>query len=277
MQNYVAISLGAGVQSSVMLLMAELNLITPKPNIAIFADTGWEPPQVYTHLEWLRSQTTIPIEVVTNNGRNLYTDTWNGENVTGGLFTTIPAYSKNPDGTVALSRRQCTNAYKLQPIRRAVRKGMEHAGLKAVSQWIGISTDEIVRMSDSGAKYVHNRFPLIELKMSRTDCLNWFDEHYPGKPLLKSSCVGCPFHSDAGWVQLAEQCPEDMDKAIALDERLRDPNRPSNAGQGRDEYLHRSATPLSEVIERLKRHRAMGQQLSMFDQFGNECMGLCDV
>ena len=40
------ISLGAGTQSSVMLLMAGEGLIEPLPTAAIFADTGWEPQAV---------------------------------------------------------------------------------------------------------------------------------------------------------------------------------------------------------------------------------------
>jgi hypothetical protein len=45
------LSLGAGVQSSTMALMAEAGEFGVKPDAAIFADTGWEPPQVYEHLE----------------------------------------------------------------------------------------------------------------------------------------------------------------------------------------------------------------------------------
>ena len=37
------ISLGAGVQSSTMALMATYGEITPMPDAAIFADTQWEP------------------------------------------------------------------------------------------------------------------------------------------------------------------------------------------------------------------------------------------
>jgi 3'-phosphoadenosine 5'-phosphosulfate sulfotransferase (PAPS reductase)/FAD synthetase len=44
------LSLGAGVQSSTMLLMACEGLIE-RPDCAIFADTGWEPGKVY---RWLK-------------------------------------------------------------------------------------------------------------------------------------------------------------------------------------------------------------------------------
>jgi len=47
------ISLGAGVQSSTMALMAAAGEITPMPTAAIFADTQDEPASVYRWLDWL--------------------------------------------------------------------------------------------------------------------------------------------------------------------------------------------------------------------------------
>jgi 3'-phosphoadenosine 5'-phosphosulfate sulfotransferase (PAPS reductase)/FAD synthetase len=48
------ISLGAGVQSTALALMAANGEIGPMPDCAIFADTGWEPEAVYSHLARLR-------------------------------------------------------------------------------------------------------------------------------------------------------------------------------------------------------------------------------
>ena len=156
---------------------------------------------------------------------------------------------------------------------------MECVGLRTVSQWIGISLDEIVRMKDSGVGYIAHRFPLVEMRMTRLDCLAWFKENYPGRPLVRSSCVGCPFHSDAEWLHLANDCPDDMERAIALDERLRSPDRPQNPNTLRlPEYLHKSGKPLGEAIAKLQRDAADGQQMSWLkDAFGNECEGLCGV
>ena len=55
------ISLGAGVQSSTMALMAAKGEITPMPDCAIFADTGWEPVRVYEWLDWLETQLPFPL------------------------------------------------------------------------------------------------------------------------------------------------------------------------------------------------------------------------
>ncbi|MCK9513952.1 MAG: hypothetical protein M0R28_22370 [Pigmentiphaga sp.] len=60
-----ALSLGAGVQSTTMALMAAHEEIGPMPDCAIFADTGWEPKAVYDHLAWLMSPNVLPFPVYT--------------------------------------------------------------------------------------------------------------------------------------------------------------------------------------------------------------------
>tara|TARA_Y100000310_G_C20434133_1_gene692906 strand:+ start:47 stop:319 length:273 start_codon:yes stop_codon:yes gene_type:complete len=59
------ISLGAGVQSSTMALMAAKGEITPMPDGAIFADTQWEPNHVYKWLDFIEKNVPFPIYRVT--------------------------------------------------------------------------------------------------------------------------------------------------------------------------------------------------------------------
>ena len=54
------ISLGGGVQSSVMALMASQGAFDRVPDCAIFADTRWEPPSIYEHLAWLSDRLSFP-------------------------------------------------------------------------------------------------------------------------------------------------------------------------------------------------------------------------
>ena len=55
-----SLSLGAGVQSTVLALLADRGEYgLPKPDVAVFADTGWEPPHIYEHLDWLQSAVII--------------------------------------------------------------------------------------------------------------------------------------------------------------------------------------------------------------------------
>ena len=57
------LSLGAGVQSSTMALMAEEGAFGKKPDAAIFADTGWEPKPVIEHLKWLQTKLSFPVHI----------------------------------------------------------------------------------------------------------------------------------------------------------------------------------------------------------------------
>src|SRR6516164_4156437 len=65
------ISLGAGVQSTTLALMAAAGEIKPMPDCAIFADTGWEPRAVYDHLDWLEPLLPFPVYRVRRNGPDL--------------------------------------------------------------------------------------------------------------------------------------------------------------------------------------------------------------
>lgn len=63
------LSMGAGVQSSTLALMAAHGEVTPMPDVAIFADTGYEPKEVYDWLEFLK--TKLPFPVVTVSKGNI--------------------------------------------------------------------------------------------------------------------------------------------------------------------------------------------------------------
>src|SRR6266540_5820245 len=57
------LSLGAGIQSSTLLLMSLAGEL-PRLDAAVFADTGWEPKAVYQHLDRLEATATaggIPV------------------------------------------------------------------------------------------------------------------------------------------------------------------------------------------------------------------------
>src|SRR6185437_2905629 len=108
------ISLGAGVQSTTLALMACSGEL-PKPDAAIFADTGWEPRRVYDHLERLTvelGRAGIPLYRVSKG--DLRNDAINPEH----RYASIPYFVRNPDGSDGMGRRQCTAEYKLAPITR---------------------------------------------------------------------------------------------------------------------------------------------------------------
>ena len=266
------ISLGAGVQSSTMALMAAHGEITPMPECAIFADTQAEPKAVYEHLKWLMSPNVLPfpVHIVTEGNLN---EQVAAERPKGKyLKVDIPAYVRAPDGDIALINRSCTRDFKITPIRRKVRELIGLGGKRSpkeavVVQWIGISTDESLRMKPAREAWQQNRWPLIEKRMARWDCLRWLERNgYPQPP--KSSCTFCPFHSDEQWRGLT---PTEFADAVEVDRRLR--SRAPEAYRTKGVlYLHRSCKPLAEVDLSTAEDRGQG---NLF--FNNECEGMCGV
>lgn len=262
------LSLGAGVQSSTLALMAAMGEITPMPKAAIFADTKAESFKVYGWLNWLETQLPFPVYRVTAGslfqviGQSRKKGRW--------PIMPIPAFIQMENGKPAPANRSCTQDYKIIPIRRKVRK---LAGLfrkrsplvPVVTQWIGISTDEAHRMKPSRETWIQHRWPLIEAEMSRNDCLAWMAEHsFPQPP--KSSCTFCPYHDKAQWLEVKGD-PESWAQAIEVDRRIR------TLWHGRvpsEMFLHRSLVPLDQVaLESETDHKR--------DPFGDECEGICGV
>ena len=137
--SLTVISLGGGVQSSVMALMASQGAFDAIPDCAIFADTHWEPPSLYTHLDWLAERLGFPVYVV-DNGRSLREDVKTLTNHSGNhSFVDLPLYLKGRNGHGdGIGRRQCTEHYK---IRRAPRSAwVERSGCETrpgVGRWLG--------------------------------------------------------------------------------------------------------------------------------------------
>ena len=268
-KTLVVISLGAGVQSSTMALMAAEGVL-PKVDCAIFADTGYEPKAVYRYLEFLKKILPYPVYVVSKG--NIKKDMLDSID-NGTRFPTAPFFTQAEiTGKKGMLRRQCTADYKIVPIRKKIRElcgikyGKHFPKNKYVEQWIGISTDEIQRMKPARDKYILNRHPLIEAKMSRQDCIDYLKKEKIPLP-EKSACIVCPYHNDAYWHFMKNERPEEFADAVEFDKNIRTGSR-----NIRDKlYLHRSCKPLDEVEFNKKEN---DKQLDMFN---NECEGMCGV
>ncbi len=268
-KTLTVISLGAGVQSSVMAIMAAKGDF-PKPDCAIFADTGYEPKAVYRYLEFLKKILPYPVYVVSKG--NIKKDMLDSID-NGTRFPTAPFFTQAEiTGKKGMLRRQCTADYKIVPIRKKIRElcgikyGKHFPKNKYVEQWIGISTDEIQRMKPARDKYILNRHPLIEAKMSRQDCIDYLKKEKIPLP-EKSACIVCPYHNDAYWHFMKTERPEEFADAVEFDKNIRTGSR-----NIRDKlYLHRSCKPLDEVEFNKKEN---DKQLDMFN---NECEGMCGV
>jgi len=265
-QHLTIISLGAGVQSTTMALMAAHGEITPMPDCAIFADTGAEPHGVYKHLDWLETVLPFPVHrVMKREGFTRHIEQAGRDT----RFATAPFYT----GRSGMLIRQCTKEFKVEPI---VAKVRELVGIKPRSpgpkevmaeQWIGISMDEALRMKPSGKRYIRHRWPLIEMQINRRQCLAWMADHGYPEP-RKSACVFCPYHSNEQWRELRDQAPEDWTEALRIDRLIRSkPMRGIKEGL----YLHAQRVPLDQV------DLSTAEDRGQLNLFLNECEGMCGV
>ena len=226
------ISLGAGVQSSTMALMAAHGEIEPMPDAAIFADTMAEPLDVYDWLAWLERQLPFPVHHVDNGS------------LADAVRNRKDGFNPVPFNTHESSkgRRQCTREYKIVPINRKARKlaGLEpgqRVPEPVVTMWKGISWDERQRMDTPREKWIISRFPLIERQLTCGHCLEWMQaKNYPKPP--RSACVFCPYQT-ADWMHIRTHRPQVWNAALKWDTELRK--------QG--EYIHPSCLPLRQAVD----------------------------
>lgn len=274
---YNIISFGAGVQSSTMALMAAKGLIGPMPDAAIFADVQSEPQSVYTWLDYIEKQLPFPViritkgclekdALVVKEYRKRPGEYW--------VKSLIPAFIKNPDGSKGIVGRSCTAMYKVEQIIKATRqaakikRGQKHV---TVTQWIGISYDEMQRMKQPSTAWTFHRWPLVELKMTRQDCLDWMAANgYPKPP--RSSCVFCPYHSNKEWIRLRDEEPAEFARAVEFERQMHAANARTVNLRGVP-YLHATLKPLDQV--NLEAGAADPKQRN-FD-FNQECEGMCGV
>lgn len=252
------LSLGAGRQSTAVLILSARGEL-PRLDGAIFSDTGWEPVAVYEHLNRLEEEVARPagIPIYRVKSGNIREDALDPTH----RFASMPLYVLNPDGGDGMGRRQCTSEYKLKPIRRKTREllgapmkpdgvpGQPKRG-RVAETWVGFSTDEADR-TDSIREplYTRSRFPLLELGLSVDHC-QAINRAAGFADVVKSSCIGCPFHTNRNWRAMRDQRPAEFADAVDFDHAMRHGSARANA-QGQplrgQMFLHRSRVPLGEA------------------------------
>lgn len=162
--------------------------------------------------------------------------------------------------TVGKMRRQCTNEYKIVPIEREIRVMLLEMGLAKesrdgriivkknvlVESWIGYTFDEVERIKPPTVPWQVFRYPLIERRMKKSDCIEWLSER--GLPVpFSSHCRKCPLIGDERAIQMRDNDPEGYENRLQFDRDLRNGNLRIAATAKGELYIHDSCVPLDEV------------------------------
>lgn len=233
------LSLGWGLQSSTLAVMAALGDIEPI-RAAIHSPT----PEREATLQYASYMTTW----LQDRGITVITappvDTLKGAGVR------VPAFT----GKRGQLQRQCTDKWKIYPFRRIVRQLLKgHSPMRGIVL-LGISVDEWSRAKTSDVKYLTHEFPLLDLRMTRKDCQAYLESKELPIP-VKSSCVFCPYQSKAAWRDIGQNAT-DRALAIAYDEAIR------HKVAGQPAFVHPDKIPLVDI---LKSPGENGYQYDMLD------------
>lgn len=242
------LSFGAGVQTTALLALVAAGR-WPRPDRIVFADTGTEAQGTYDYL----AQHSGPFAREHGLDVKVLGPDWRTKHYAADLETYCLEHRMLPGTWV----RWCTDRYKVKPIIRFLRREMGATAAKPVESWIGISTDEARRERLSGSPYQVNRYPLIELGISRADCAQIIAD--AGLPLPpKSGCWFCPFKKQSAWHQLKREQPELFERALRMEGNARH-------ADGRGAYL-----PMFGSLQRV----AMQDEIPGFDD-AIEAEGQC--
>jgi hypothetical protein len=219
----LVVSYGGGVNSTALLVGLEDRGI--KPDLVLFADTGGEKPETYAYLDvmdrWLDDHGFPPLVRVRNDG----------------MYESLEdnCLKKKMLPSLAYGFKSCSDKYKRRPQDKYVAAWhparLTWAHGKKVNKAIGIDAGERRRAGiTEDERYIY-WYPLVEWGWYREECLAEIaDAGLPMPP--RSSCFFCPASTKREIFCLAQEHPDLMARAVAMEDNARD-NLQSTKGLGR--------------------------------------------
>jgi hypothetical protein len=223
---------------------------------------------VYRWLDYLR-RVSEGVPIVDTSTGDLYLDLVAAAAGESPRVSNPPVFTVDPaTGERGMALRKCSRDYKVRAVERELR-ALGYGPRRPVQQWIGISWDESERVKVPAdlPKWIELRWPLVEERITRRECIEWLREQgHPDPP--KSACVFCPYHSDAYWRQMRAERPDEWKMELEVDGLVR--SLPGLRGEG---FLHAQRVPLVDAV---LSPEDIGQ-LPMFDADDGaaECGGGC--
>lgn len=230
------LSCGAGQQSTALALMSCDNVVHPGKfplvpvyDAILFCDLGGEREWVYRQVEFIRKQCEkyeIPFYILRD--KNLKEDYM--ENYGVKRVTTVPFWSIDENGKKAKMTRHCTIDYKIIQMQNFVRwqllgykKGQrtKPEDIQAHEMHIGFTYEEQQRIFDSKHKLFINKFPMVDMGLTRADNYAYVRETWKLET-KGSACLFCPFHTNYFFEECKKSCMKDYKTILAFDKKLED-------------------------------------------------------
>lgn len=266
--KYRVVSYGGGTQSTAMILLGLEGKLHARPDLAIYIDNKSDNSYTYDYIkivsEYVKDK--YGFEIVIVPGDNIIEDIINGKlfgnNGKKYIQYTPPFHSNNKDGTKGILPRHCTSHYKIEPYWRYVRKrfDIKRSGVTknaVVESWIGLSLDEIYRMSKSRLQWIINRYPLIENGYRRQDSIDYVKSvGLPEPP--RTSCIFCPYQNVEYFKMLKNYYPNEFKKVIEIEQSIQD--------RMGELYIFYDLVRIKDLDFK---------QATLFDPMVEDCGGLC--
>jgi 3'-phosphoadenosine 5'-phosphosulfate sulfotransferase (PAPS reductase)/FAD synthetase len=227
-------SCGGGVDSTAIACLIVAGRL-PRPDLAVMVDVGYERASTWRHVrEVIQPRLAkVGVELVVLRAAN-YTDL---ALVDRRGFVVLPAHRRLQDGKVSKLHTHCNEAWKVAVTRRWLRA----QGVQRAEQWLGIAADEAGRARTSRLQWMTLRHPLIELGLTRADCVYLLGQcGWPMPP--RTSCWLCPNQTNAEWLRMAHEEPQEFAKACEAERQIQRTHP--------DVWLHHSCLPLAEWARR---------------------------
>ena len=170
--------------------------------VVLNADPGMENSGTYVYIKMMEGLCAeMGITFIRVPGPNLYQDILTLHQRRAKRLDNPPYWTKDRvTGKRGRLKQKCTYIYKIAPMDRAIRILLEEkwgisrkskrVGVGSVVKWIGFSYSEIERIKPPKQKYIVFRYPLIDLKETNADVLEYYRRNnLPIPP--RSVCNAC--------------------------------------------------------------------------------------
>jgi 3'-phosphoadenosine 5'-phosphosulfate sulfotransferase (PAPS reductase)/FAD synthetase len=222
------LSYGAGVHSTAILVLL-------KPKEVVFADTGAEWPETY---RYIREYAAPFVDSYGGDFHVVFNQKW-----------TLEEMALHDHMAPVRTMRWCSDKFKV----KVILKWLESSEQLPCIQLLGFDVNEQHRAKPSGRDDITNRFPLIELGMTRLACQQVIKK--AGLPVpRKSGCFFCPFQSKGDFIQLRSEHRPLFERAVTIEKNA--------LGYERGFYLAGDA-PLEQHVQTGRIH-AMDDQHGLF-------------